>query len=208
LYATDYTESLENKGGANVWRFFKTLKDKGYIPNNSASLTDDDYALMWSKGQIAATAFFVPWTKPYFDSAIEQGLIKEPHRYSFVSFPNHAPACTNYSGIVVNKNTKHKEAVIEFIKQLTGVESANVRAEATGSIAYIQGVTAKPGDPHVAEINNIVSANGLYDLGVTNSWFAEVRGVGFPILQAVLSGKLSPEKAAEEYAKKVNEIIQ
>ena len=208
LYAPDYVRSDQNRGGAKVWETFKYFKNMGFIPNNSATLTDDDYALMWSKGMFAATAFFPSWVDLYFKSAMEQGLIKVPHRYKFVSFPNNAPACTNFSGLVVNKDTKLKDEVIDLVKNVTSVTSASTRVKIQSSVAYRKSVTEKPADPHAVEIDAIVAKNGLYDLGVTNPWFAEVRAQGFPVLQSVLSGKLTPEQAGEEYTKKVNEIIQ
>lgn len=208
LYSDNYVASTQNEGGAAVWEFFKSLKNSGFVPNNSATLTDDDYALQWSKGMYAACAFFPNWVDMYFKSAMEQGLIKEPFRYKFVEFPNNAPACTSYEGVVVNKNTKYPAEVIEFVKNITSIESMNVRIKILSSVAYRKGATAKPDDSHAIEIDQIVAANGVYDLGVSNSWFAEVRAQGFPVLQSVLSGKITAAEAAELYTKKVNEIIQ
>ncbi|MFH2046141.1 MAG: ABC transporter substrate-binding protein [Pseudomonadota bacterium] len=208
LYSENYTESTENQGGSSVWKFFKDLKDKEYVPAKSAILTDDDYALMWSKGMFAATAFYPSWCSAYFDSAISQGLIKTPHRYKFVSFPNKAPACTNYSGIVVNKNSKVKEAVVYLLEQVTSAESGTLHVQIDSSIAFRKDISAQPNDKHAREVNAIVAENGLYDLGVTNAWFAEVRAQGFPVLQEVLTGKMDAQKAAKEYARRVNEIIK
>jgi len=208
LYDADFTESTQAKGGEKVWAFFKMLKDKGYVQANSAALNDDDYALDWSKGKFAATAFFPSWNGVYFKSAMEQGLIKAPHRYVYVAFPNKAPSATSYSGFVINKNSKEREAAVELVRLMTTVEKDSERVRIEGLIAYREGSTAKPNDPHVAEVDSVVKANGLYDLGVSNSWFSEVRAQGFPILQAVLNGKLTPAQAAVEYSKKVNEIIK
>ena len=207
LYSDNYTESTQVKGGDKVWEYFKYLKDKGYIPSNSAALTDDDYALMWSKGQFAATAFFTAWAPSYLKSAMEQGLIKEPHKYKFVAFPNGSPACTNWAGIIGNKDTKYPAETAAFIKYATDVVILNEQVK-MGQVAYRNDLTAKANDPRVDEINEIVAKNGLYDLGVTNQWFAEVRAQGYPILQSVLSGKMTPKEAAVAYTKAVNEIIQ
>jgi ABC-type glycerol-3-phosphate transport system substrate-binding protein len=208
LYADDYAESTQDKGGAKVWEFFKMLKDKGYAPADSATIDDDVYALQWSKGMLAATAFHPSWGPMYIKSAIEQGLIKEGHRYKFVSFPNNAPACTNDTGILGNKNSKFPVETAAFLKHATDMKIMQDQVIATASIAYRKDIKEKTTDPRGLEIDAIVARNGLYDLGVTNPWFAEVRAQGFPVLQAVLSGKITPEQAAVEYTKRVNDIIR
>ncbi len=208
LYAEDYAESTQVDGGEKAWAFLKLLKDKGYVPENSASLTDDDYALMWSKGMLAATAFYSGWTEVYLKSALEQGLIDKPHRIKFVSFPNNAPLCTNWSGFIVNKDTKYPKETVAFVKYATDAYIQQVQVKYGYSIAYRSDISAASDSEQLNQIVGVVAKNGLYDLGVTNSWFAEVRGQGFPILQGVLSGKITPKEAAELYTQKVNEIIR
>ncbi|MDD5065279.1 MAG: extracellular solute-binding protein [Phycisphaerae bacterium] len=208
LYDDDYAESTQINGGEKVWAFLKLLKDKGYVPGNSATLTDDDYALMWSKGMFAATAFYSGWTDGYFKSAIEQGLIKKPHRMKFVPFPNNAPLCTNWSGLVVNKDSKYPKEAATYLKYATDAYIQQVQVKYGYSIAYRSDISAASDSEQLNQIVGVVAKNGLYDLGVTNSWFAEVRGQGFPVLQAVLSGKISPKEAAKLYTQKVNEIIK
>ncbi len=207
LYSDDYTKSTQINGGAEVWNFYRTLIDKGYIPPNTPQLVDDDYVIQWARGMFAATAFYPSWTEPYFDSVMKQGLIDKPFNYKFIEFPNDAPACSNFNGTVVNKDTEYPEIAMEYVKALGSVEVREAYVIHKGSLAFREDVTAEPRDEKVKQVNKIVEENGMYDLGVTNPWFAEVRAQGFPILQEVLMGKMTGEEAAKEYTERVNEII-
>ena len=84
--AGDYSKTtIKETGGAVVYKFFQDLMRDGYIPANSADLTDDDYVLQWARGELAATAFFPSWVKPYQDTVAAQGY--KPFNYKFVPFP-------------------------------------------------------------------------------------------------------------------------
>lgn len=206
LYSDNYTESTQVDGGAEVWNFFRMLQEKGYIPPNSSQLVDDDYVIQWASGMFAATPFFESWTAPYFDSIIEQGLIEEPFDYKYVSFPNDAPPCTNFVGVIINKDTDMPEVAKEYVRQFVSEYIMGLHVKYASSVPY-RPVGVESDNPRVKEIAEIAS-DGTYDLGVTNNWFTEVRAEGFPILQQVLDGEMEGEEAAKLYTKRVNEIIQ
>ena len=75
-YADGYAITTIDKGGAKAYEFFQTLVRNGYIPPDAATLTDDDYVLQWARGELAATAFFPAWIKPYFDTVFSNGTGK------------------------------------------------------------------------------------------------------------------------------------
>jgi len=208
LYNDDYSKSMEDEGGEEVWAFYKSLVDNGYAPANAAVLVDDDYLFQACTGMIAATAFYEPWTAHYFKTFTEQGIIDGAFNYKFVPFPNNAPACGSNAGIIVNKNTEYPEVVAEILKYMTDAYTFNTSIKEGTSLTYRSDTTAENDNPRINEISAAVVKNGMYDLGVSNPWFAEVRAEGYPVLQKVLTGKLTPAQAAEAYADIVNDIIQ
>jgi len=206
----DYDRSvIANTGGDKAYKFFQGLVTKGYVPPNSETLTDDDYAAEWYRGQLAATAFFPNWTEGYFKTAESEGLKR--FNYAFVPFPRDSsvkvvPTYFSNAAVIVHK---------------TGTEADKVAARWAEyyNSAYLQSLQAKIVDviPNrvdaipsnnvfVAQVSKIVSENGIYDAGLTDPRFTERRSLNYPILQKVLTFKMTPENAIKEYQKVLSNV--
>ena len=205
MYSDDYKLSTQRAGGEAVWSFFAELADKGYIEANSAAKVDDDYIVDWCTGKLAVAGFFEGWNTHYFKTFTEQGMIDGAFNYKFIRFPNNAPACTSYAGIIANKDTEYADEVNLFLQAYTRTARFEQLAISGAGIPF-KPVTVVLDNPRLNEIVGIASG-GTYDLGHSNPWFSEVRAQGFPILQQVLNGELTGAEAATVYSDAVDAII-
>lgn len=202
--------TIADTGGAKVYDFFKLLNNKGFIPPNSSSLTDDDYVMQWADGKIAATAFFPSWMKPYWDTAIKQGTIKEPFRVKYVPFPR-APGVSkvpvyfsNAAVVVVKTGTEIDKAAADFAAIWNG-QWAQTHTVKTGVMSTRIDVEPNK-DQYLTQISSIVAKYGIQDVGLTDSRFTERRAQQFPILQKVLNNTISSADAIKEYQNKLTGV--
>jgi ABC-type glycerol-3-phosphate transport system substrate-binding protein len=177
----------------------------GYISKDSATLSDDDMIIQWYSGKLATAGFFPGWTKDYYKSAIDQGIITKEPNYTFVPFPRapgvkKVPTYANIAAIVVHKTgTTIDKAAAKFAECLN---SPQIQALFTRAIDVapnrIDGIL-EPANFHVSEVAKIVKENGYMDVGNSDPRFPERRATQFPILQKLLNFKISPEDAILEY---------
>ena len=207
----NYNKALvAQNGGAKVYEFYQTLAKKGYIPPNSATLSDDDYVIQWAKGDLAATAFFPSWVQSYFDTVIQQKLIDKPFNYAFVPFPraqgvSKVGTYINGTVAIVHKTGKPLDnAVVRLLEYLSVPEIENGQS-ALGILPDKVG-TKPPTDPYTSQIATIVSNNGIHDFGLADKRFTERRALQYPILQQVLNFKLTPEEAIQKFEKALNGV--
>jgi len=203
---------IADTGGAQVYSFFQQLMKAGYIPASSATLTDDDYAVLWQSGNLAATAFFQDWTGPYFKSAITQKQIEKPFNYTFVPFPRASGVkkvptyYTNGAMVVYNSGTAKDIVTARLVEYINSARIQGELAKLVSVIPNRSDAIYGPSNPHTQEIMAIVAANGLQDVGITDPRFTERRSLQFPILQQVLNLKITPEEAINLYQKKLSAV--
>lgn len=207
----EYNKSIVAEKGAKVYEFFQTLVKNGYVPPNSATLVDDDYVIQWAKGDIAATAFFPSWTKPYFDTVIQQGIIKKPFNYEFVPFPRAdgvTKVGTYFSGsiaVIHKTGTPADKVAARFVQYLNNNKTETLFAEEKGMIPDKIGIK-DPSDPYTVQVMKIVATQGIFDFGLTDRRFTERRALQFPILQQVLNLKITPEVAIKKFQDALNGV--
>jgi len=212
-YADGYEYTTIDQGGAQVYEFFQHLVRQEYVPPGAATLVDDDYVIQWAKGDLAATAFFPGWTKPYFDTVISQGLRDEPFDYKFLPFPHlkgesGTPTYVSSAAIVV-QNTGDAR-VDEAAATFAGIyNDGYVQTQMSTNllIPNRSDATFLPDDPRVAETARIVAENGIMDVGLTTPFFAAVRPQHYPVLQKVLNLDVTPEEGIAEYATRINDAL-
>jgi ABC-type glycerol-3-phosphate transport system substrate-binding protein len=202
--------TIADTGGVKVYEFFNLLNAKGYIPPNSAALTDDDYVLQFSDGLLAATAMFPSWMPVYWDVSIKQGTIDKPFRVKYVLFPR-GPSVTKvpayFSGaaiIVIQTGTEIDKAAAYFAEVWNG-KKAQAYVATSGTMATRKDVPPNQ-DQYLLQIADIVAKHGTQDVGLTDSRFTERRAQQFPILQRLLAGKVSPADAIREYQDKLTGV--
>jgi len=208
----NYSKPLVAKnGGTKVYEFYQKLVKNGYVPPNSAMLNDDDYCADWAAGKYAATAFFPSWTKDYLNTAISQKLIDKPFEFKFVPFPR-ATGVTKvgayFSGsvAVAHKTGTNIDMVsARLAEYLNNVEIENLQALDL-NITPDKIASIPPKDEKSAQISAIIAKNGIHDFGLTDRRFTERRALQFPILQLVLSLKITPEEASKKFEDALNSV--
>lgn len=211
FYGNSYdTSTIASSGGEKVFAFYQNLVRNGYVPEHPESLNDDDYALAWSTGQLAATAFFPSWVDGYFKSALSQGLIKAPFRYKFVQFPR-APGValvpTYFSGAVaiVHKTGKPIDKVAARLAEYWNSQFSQELIVKTG-VLPVRTDVAPSTNEYVGQVLQVVAKNGLQDVGITDPRFTQRRALQFPILQKVLTFKISPADAIRQYESALSSV--
>jgi len=214
FYASgDYSKTtIASTGGAAVHEFFQLLMHEGYIRGDAATQVDDDYVLDWAKGDLAATAFFQPWIKPYFDVVAKQGYA--PFDYKFVPFPrgpgvDFVPTYNSCAAMVVHETGTDEDAVAaRMVEYLNSAEIQTAAVLIQGVLANRKDVTVSPTDEWTAQIQGIVRSNGLFDVGITNPRYMAARAQHFPVLQRVLNMEMTPADSIAAYEKALNEALK
>lgn len=209
----DYSHSiLSSTGGEKAYEFFQLLDKNGYIPSGSGMLNDDDYALSWSIGEFAATAFFAGWMDSYWKTAIEQGLIKAPFKVKYVPFPRASnvktvPTYMANAAIVVHATGTEQDLWASRLAEYLNDATAQGLMAPLKNMVSRKDVKEKTDDIYLAQIDAIIKKGGILDVGLTSPKFSATRVVHFPILQKVLAGKLTPKEAIKAYEAKINEVM-
>jgi len=199
---------VADNGGAKVYAFFQDLMRKGYIPSNSATMTDDDRDLEWSKGNVVSTGYNPGWVVNQ-DAAIKQGILAKRFEVKFVPFPR-APGVTKtplyyYGGVYVVHKTgtdadKVAARVVEYANGAWWQESQNF------AIFPNRNDTKPPTDPVMRLIGKMIDANGIQDMGITDYRFTARRAVQYPILQKVLRFEVTPEVGIKMFQDALNAV--
>lgn len=209
----DYDNSVIAKtGGAKAYEFYQKLIKNGYVPPNASTLNDDDYALEWSKGNLAATPFFTSWNDVYFKSAMDQKLIEKPFNYKYVPFPHASnvkgtPTYAMTAAYVVYKSPDEQvnKIAARFVEYVTSAEIQSLEAKFAFVIPSRIDATPPVGE-HAEATMKIANENGYYDCGITDPRFTERRALQFPILQKLFNFAITPEAAIKEYEKKLSAV--
>ncbi|HEY5571082.1 MAG TPA: ABC transporter substrate-binding protein [Bacteroidales bacterium] len=104
------------------------------------------------------------------------------------------------AGIGVNKDTKHLEAALEYIKWVSGTEYAeNIMKELPGFFSYTPGVTVTPTNPLAKEMYSLIATSDLtvrtmcQDLSTSTGSGDALMG---EVLRDMLKGTYTPQQAA------------
>jgi len=107
---------------------------------------------------------------------------------------------------VVHSGTDAQNEVAgRFVEYLNDANVQSAFVMMNGDIANRTDVSVVNGNPHIRQIQSIVKAGGLFDVGLTTPMFTPRRSTHFPILQKVLNLAISPDEAIAAYEKALNE---
>ena len=211
----DYSRTtIKETGGVKFYEALQMMVEEGFVRADAATQVDDDYVLDWARGDLAATAFFQPWIKPYFDVVIKAGDRDEPFEYMFTSFPRapgvpYVPAYYVNAAIVVHNTGSAEDPVAARLAEYLNskfIQEAEVLK--SNSLPSRNDCTVFPNDPWTRQIMQVVADNGIFDAGLTNEKYQATRPQHYPILQKVLNLQMTPEEAITEYEKRLNEALE
>ena len=194
FFAGNYSRtSFSGEPAKRTLEFFATLMERGYIPEESSQLVDDDYVLQWAYGQIAVAPFYAAWMKPYFDTAIKQGIIEKPFNYVFAPYPRvpgveRAPVFQSSGGFmgVRTDDERRNTIVAKYIELLNSPESQLLHMYVDGAFPNRRSLVK---DKHWNAINAIFGQHGSYDLGLTTTTYMATRPLFPEALQRVWAGQ-------------------
>ena len=199
---------VSDNGGAKVYAFFQELMKRGYIPANSATMTDDDRDAEWCKGNVVSTGYCPGWLV-FQDSAIQQGTLAKKFDVKFVPFPRAAgikkvPLYYYGAVYIVHKTGADADKVAaRFVEYANGAWWQDFGKE----LAFPNRIDVTgPTNKHMIQIAKLLEENGVQDVGITDPRFTGRRAVQFEILQRVLQFKVSPEQGAREFQEALNAV--
>jgi raffinose/stachyose/melibiose transport system substrate-binding protein len=192
------TETVTNSDFVDAFVMLDSLTT--YFPNNFIDLgyedlrtqfAEGDYAMLISGSweiavleQMGADTTKIGW----FPAPVKHGGDKLQYCY-------HVDA-----GIGVNKNTKHLQAALEYIKWVSGNEYAeNIMKELPGFFSYTPGVTVTPTHPLAKEMYALIATSDLtvramcQDLSTSTGSGDALMG---EVLREMLKGTYTPLQAA------------
>lgn len=210
----DYSHTtIKETGGAKAYEFFQTLVKNGYVPPGAAMLNDDDYAADWGMGKYAATAFFVGWQNPYWDTAIQQKKIDKPFEVKYVPFPrgpgvDNVPTYMMNGVYVIHKTGAEKDKVAARLVEYLNDGQVQSWISKGNTIPNRSDAKALGDNEQMRQIGDIVKAGGFFDVGLTYYKFTATRATHYPILQKVLNLTITPEVAIAEYEAALNTVLK
>lgn len=207
----DYTQtSFDGPEALATMRFFKVLKDKGYIRSDSIALNDDDYAAEWAAGKIAVAPWFYGWSPYYLKTAITQGIIDEPFEWTMVPYPrapgvDRAPVYISTAGFIVidNKDDMVNEISAKLVQWLNSPEMQlllmykdNNYPNRISLIKDAQWTAAKA----------VMEQHGTYDMGLATATYSETRPLFPEALQRIWTGQ-EPTEVVGWYKSEMDKIL-
>ena len=213
-HAGDYSQTVVgSKAGRDTFAFWLELRDEGYTRPDAAITPDIDVYRGFRLGEYLMQPFHPSWVKVYQEGADGQGIKDAFFPYKFVEFPrapgvDKVPVVGTGSSVVAFQNhDKGKEAQSAYLAWLYTVGERQTKAIGTGDYPSRKSVTYKNESPIWDQMAKAVRDNGRFDLGLTQWFYADVRGQGFPIVQKMLNGELTADEANATYAAAVNAIV-
>jgi len=206
----DYTKTtLNSEGGIKALEWMIDLVNKGYAMPGVAGTTDDHHVAHFYSGKIAFGGWFP--TPEQAKANYEQGAIDYLAEYYLLEYPHlkeiaPPPIYAGPGGISVFKNTKNREAAIQFAQFWTNKENTKRRIGKTFLLSTRKSVLPWQGSDIPTLLQNIISKNGIGDLGLTSPFYLQVRDLQCSALQAAFSGMKTPQEALDDFAKAVAEL--
>jgi len=214
-HAGDYSQTVINSpAGRKTFAFWLTLRDMGYVRKDVAIAVDDDFLADFGMGNYLMAPFYPSWVAIYQNAANEQGIKDAYFPYKFVEFPrargvNKVPAAGSMAGVTAFQNDdpliEEQSAYLAWLYTSPAIQEIGVEL---GSYPTRKSITFVNDTPTWRQLSKIVRDNGMLDLGLTQSWFSDVRSEAFPRVQKMLNGEMTPAQAVADYAAAVNAILQ
>jgi len=206
----DYTKTtLNSEEGIRGLQWMLDMVAKGYATPGPAGTTDDHHWEAIRSGRIA----FGGWcpTPEQAQGCFENGMSPELYEYLFLEFP-HAegiappPLFIGLDIISVFKDSEVKNSATEFAQFLTSKEALEDCISRYPNASPRKSVIPPSELKFLGILQRIMEKNGVGDLGLTSSYYLEVRHLQFPEMQAAFSGVKTAKQALDDFAKGVAKL--
>ena len=211
----DYSKTIiDSPEGLKVFNFWKALQDTGFIPYDAAMMNDDhaiEYRNAGRLGVMGDRAGDVN-NPVYQQQLVDAGMIEEPYKTAFYPYPKgptveKVPLFTSYELSVAFDTGTEEEKVMAA--RLVWHQTNTVAQSFLCNVNKLSTRKSVTGLDQVwwREVNALVAANGVMDVGGHLGCYNEIRGAMFPVLQALFMDKASPAEAVKLYADVLNKIL-
>ena len=229
----DYSRSAINdtEGGVNTFKFLQHLKDEGYTPPDSGTRKEMEMIIGFGEATVAMAGYRPNWVPNYINRAIQNGVIDEPFNYVMrpfpvapgVSSPPPMPGIGTGSFAHITDNPEKAQILTEIVEYMMSQQEQHVRDEDGNVITDRRGVPfVKPSgdiptylptrylplDEQTAYTIDLALDVGFMDPGYAYEWYNETRAVFPDVVREMYAGEWTPEEAAAEYERRVNEILE
>lgn len=210
----DYSRvTINSPAGVETAAFFRLLYKKGYVPPDSPTLVDDNAVLLFWTGKVAMFAEYPGW-EANLQAALDQKLIDKAFRYKLIRFPagrgvTTVPASFQGGCIVASKA---RPGVTYKMIDLWLRPEIYYRANARSSQGAIYSSALEMDlpwnvSPLMAQAMKIAADNGLWDQGITQEKFSEMRKCWFPIFAELMRGTVDPYPAMAAYEAALTRVL-
>jgi len=206
---------IDSAEGLQVFEFWKSLQDKGYIPYDAAVMNDDHAIEYQTAGRLAVMGNrAADYNNPeYQQSLIDAGIIEEPYQSALYPYPKgpgieKTPLVTSYElSVAFDVGTEEeKAAAARLVWYFTN--TATQTWEATENFKFPTRKSVKDVDQAWwKDTKALLVANGALDVGGNLGCYDEIRGTMFPQLQKLFTSKATPAEALQAYAETLNTIL-
>jgi|GEM_PF-2267232 len=198
---------------SEMLQIFNEMVAEGSIATGPASLKNTDMLELFKQGKLA----MIPWAQSLYgivadgqqDGSVVKDLelygMKPVHKESVV--PQVALSYTGYTVFKQNDPEK-REMIKKLIQFITTSENMKKLGQAVTRIPPRISSAYVTEDPDMAAMNEIVTTLPMANLGMSNPMYSDIRVLWYPSFQAALLGKLTPQQALEDYARKANEVLK
>lgn len=195
-----------------VLETFKEMLEEGSLVPGVASLKAKDGIDMFRRGKLA----MFPWGQTIY-SSIESGkktgaVSEDIEVYGIM--PVHGEgmpakwALSLHGYTVFRQTNPEKRAIIKkFIQHMTSQENTRLLAMAGDAIPARKSAAYAAANADLEAMLGLLNELPVANIGTASPYYADVRSLWFPYLQAALLGTMAPEDAIREFTREANALI-
>jgi len=101
-----------------------------------------------------------------------------------------------------------REMVKKFVQFMTSSENTKTLAHSNSAIPARKSAAYESGNSDREIMNKLLNKTPLANIGTVSPYYADVRQLWFPSLQAALSDTKMPGQAIDDFTQKANALIQ
>ncbi len=210
----DYSRvALNSPEGVEALTWLKSLNDRELIQPGATTMTSAQLDTMLWRGELATmgntAALWSGYTNALRDGKVTREIDLVPVPYPTVPGVS-AGLAVGPTGFAIFKQedpNKLKWAV-EFIRFLNQPEYQQIYAQNASQFPVrLSAGNPHEGKPHFEMIQKMLELYGAEDLGVTSTYYNQVRTLLSTEIQAVLINQKTPEQALADFEREANRIL-
>jgi multiple sugar transport system substrate-binding protein len=188
------------------------MLDEGIMAPGPATTAALDAVELFKQNKIA----MIPFANGLW-SLVEAGKkdgSTDPRVELFGMAPPHAKGVTPkvasaFHGYQVFKQSdpQKREAIKKFVRFMIQPEHIRAVSKSGNYIPSRKSAGYQFANPDIQAAIDVVAKLPLANIGVSSAYFADVRKMWYPELQAILLKKKTPEQGLKDYAKKANDFL-